>query len=167
MATATKMTMKTTTGVKMPALVGHEPAHQRRRKAGRRTLRIDQRQALQDAVHGQCHDDRRNAEHRDPDAVDQADQRRPTASTIGNAQIKGPVLSRYAAGKQDAAERDRPWHRQVETSGEDDRALAKRQDQQEGRKHQERVVVDPVTSGHGRSSAGSATSTKKEAHIGR
>ena len=44
-------------------------------------------------------------------------------------------------GQQDAGEADRPGHRQVEAAGQDDGALAQRQDGQERGQHEQRVEV--------------------------
>ena len=55
----------------------HEPAQERRGEAGRRSVGIKERGALQEAVHRQGHHDRRQTQRDDADAVDEADERRP------------------------------------------------------------------------------------------
>jgi hypothetical protein len=72
-----------------------------------------------------------NAEHCDSDTIHQADQ---GADRQHHRQHPNqwPVLAIHDAGKQNSAERDGPRNRQVETAGKNDRALAKREDQQEG-----------------------------------
>ena len=89
-----------------------------------------------------------------PSAVDEADQAadgQHQSATPRSSAASEPFTMPASRMPQSA---DRPWHRQVEPAGEDDRALAKRQDQQEGRKHQQRVVIGPVRQGTAESSAG-------------
>ena len=48
-------------------------------------LRVEQRHALQHAVDGERHDDRRQAEEDDAEAVDEADDDRPAQAPVGSA----------------------------------------------------------------------------------
>ena len=91
---------------------------------------IEQRGALQEAVHGQRHHDRRQSQRDDANAVgepDEASQNQNRRQRIEERCVR-PL---HHAGEQDAAETDRPGHGQIEAAGQDHRPLAERQDGEE------------------------------------
>ena len=81
----TNSTMNSTTGVNTQILPVMNQRSSGEEKPSGVPLRIEQRRALQHAVHGERHDDRRQAEEHDAEAVDEPDDAGRAASTIGSA----------------------------------------------------------------------------------
>ncbi len=132
---------------------GHQPAQRRRREAGRGAVAVDQREALDDAVGSERDDDRRQPEQHDAGAVGQPDKRADRQYRRYRPEGR-QVEAVGGAGEQDAAEHNGPGQRQVEAAGQDDRALAERQDGEEAAEDEQRievVEVEPaiVDQGHG------------------
>ena len=86
---------------------GHQPAQHRRGESGGRALGVEERRALQDAIGGQRHDDGRDAEPDDTDAVGEADQGTEAEDERKRVE-EGGVGAVDDAGEENAGEADGP-----------------------------------------------------------
>ena len=142
---------KRTTGVSQPVWPVMNQRSSGEAKPAGVPLRVDQRDALQDAVHRQRHDDRREAEHDDADAVDEADAARPMQQHqrqgIEQRVRRSPATMPASRMPQSAivqgSERSRP---PVRITVPWPSARMARKDRQ----HEQRVEVGPARAAHGR-----------------
>jgi len=112
----------------------------------RRPARVDERDALQDAVHRQRHHDGRDAERHNAETVQEPDQ--GAESQGGRKSVnQGRVRSLEKTSAENSAATDRPRHGQIKPASKDHGALSERQNGQETAQHDQAVVVVPGQEG--------------------
>ena len=103
---------------------------------GGRSVRVEEERPGEDHVHPQRHDDRRDAEERDPDAVDHADKRAHREDERDRPDQR-PVLAVREQRHENRSTVQRPRDREVDAAAEDHERLAERDDADERGLNQE------------------------------